>query len=74
MLAIVGAEHVLKMLPKGTHEYARFLRPSELARFAREAGLEVDAFRGMSFNPITGRYSLNADTDVNYLMACRKPE
>lgn len=74
LLAIVGAEHVLKMLPKGTHEYARFLRPSELARFAREAGLEVDAFRGMSFNPITGRYSLNADTDVNYLMACRKPE
>jgi 2-polyprenyl-6-hydroxyphenyl methylase/3-demethylubiquinone-9 3-methyltransferase len=74
LLAIVGAEHVLKMLPKGTHEYARFLRPSELARFAREAGLEVDAFRGMTFNPITGRYSLNADTDVNYLMACRKPE
>lgn len=74
LLAIVGAEHVLKMLPKGTHEYARFLRPSELARFAREAGLEVDAFKGMTFNPITGRYSLNADTDVNYLMACRKPE
>ena len=74
LLAIVGAEHVLKMLPKGTHEYARFLRPSELARFAREAGLEVDAFKGMTFNPITGRYSLNVDTDVNYLMACRKPE
>lgn len=74
MLAIVGAEHVLKMLPKGTHEYARFLRPSELARFAREAGLEVDTFKGMTFNPITGRYSLNSDTDVNYLMACSKPE
>lgn len=74
LLAIVGAEHVLKMLPKGTHEYARFLRPSELARFAREAGLEVDAFKGMTFNPVTGRYSLNVDTDVNYLMACRKPE
>lgn len=74
LLAIVGAEYVLKMLPKGTHEYARFLRPNELARFARDAGLEVDAFKGMTFNPITGRYSLNADTDVNYLMACRKPE
>ena len=74
MLAIVGAEHVLKMLPKGTHEYARFLRPSELARFAREAGLEVDTFKGMTFNPITGLYSLNSDTDVNYLMACSKPE
>jgi 2-polyprenyl-6-hydroxyphenyl methylase/3-demethylubiquinone-9 3-methyltransferase len=74
LLAIVGAEHVLKMLPKGTHEYARFLRPSELSRFARDAGLEVDAFKGMAFNPITGRYSLTANTDVNYLMACRKPE
>ncbi len=74
LLAIVGAEYVLKMLPKGTHEYARFLRPNELARFAREAGLEVDAFKGMTFNPLTGRYSLNADTDVNYLMACRRPE
>lgn len=74
LLAIVGAEYVLKMLPKGTHEYARFLRPSELAGFAREAGLEVDAFKGMTFNPLTGRYSLNADTDVNYLMACHKPE
>lgn len=74
LLAIVGAEYVLKMLPKGTHEYARFLRPNELARFAREAGLEVGAFKGMTFNPLTGRYSLNADTDVNYLMACRKPE
>lgn len=74
LFAIVGAEYVLKMLPKGTHEYARFLRPSELAQFARDAGLEVDAFKGMTFNPLTGRYSLNADTSVNYLMACRRPD
>jgi 2-polyprenyl-6-hydroxyphenyl methylase/3-demethylubiquinone-9 3-methyltransferase len=73
MLAIVGAEHVLKMLPKGTHEYARFLRPSELSRFAREAGLELIEFRGMEFNPLTKRYALTADTSVNYLIACRRP-
>jgi 2-polyprenyl-6-hydroxyphenyl methylase/3-demethylubiquinone-9 3-methyltransferase len=73
MLAIVGAEHVLKMLPKGTHEYARFLRPSELSRFAREAGLELIEFRGMEFNPLTKRYALTADTTVNYLIACRRP-
>jgi len=73
MLAIVGAEHVLKMLPKGTHEYARFLRPSELSRFVRDAGLEVLEFRGMQFNPLSKRYALTADTSVNYLIACRRP-
>ena len=73
MLAIVGAEHVLKMLPKGTHEYARFLRPSELARFARDAGLELIEFRGMEYNPLTKRYALTADTSVNFLIACRRP-
>jgi 2-polyprenyl-6-hydroxyphenyl methylase/3-demethylubiquinone-9 3-methyltransferase len=72
-LAIVGAEYVLRMLPKGTHEYARFIKPSELARFARNAGLEVDAYKGMAFNPLTGRYSLTSNTDVNYLVACRRP-
>jgi 2-polyprenyl-6-hydroxyphenyl methylase / 3-demethylubiquinone-9 3-methyltransferase len=71
-LAIVGAEYVLKMLPRGTHEYAKFIRPSELARWARESGLALTATRGMSYNPLTRRYSLNADTDVNYLLACRK--
>ncbi len=71
-LAIVGAEYVLKMLPKGTHEYAKFIRPSELARCAREAGLALHATRGMTYNPLTRRYSLNSDTDVNYLIACRK--
>jgi 2-polyprenyl-6-hydroxyphenyl methylase/3-demethylubiquinone-9 3-methyltransferase len=74
MLAIVGAEHVLKMLPKGTHEYARFIRPSELARWARQSGLTVEAFRGMEYNPLTQRYWLSADTSVNYLVACRRPQ
>ncbi|WP_370538490.1 bifunctional 2-polyprenyl-6-hydroxyphenol methylase/3-demethylubiquinol 3-O-methyltransferase UbiG [Ideonella sp.] len=73
LFAIVGAEHVLKLLPKGTHEYARFLKPSELSAFARDAGLEVSAFKGMEYNPLTQRYWLSARTDVNYLMACRKP-
>ena len=73
MLAIVGAEYVLKMLPAGTHEYARFLKPSELAQFCRDAELEVHSSRGLTFNPLTQRYSLGQDTDVNYLLACRRP-
>jgi 2-polyprenyl-6-hydroxyphenyl methylase/3-demethylubiquinone-9 3-methyltransferase len=73
LFAIVGAEYVLKMLPKGTHEYARFIRPSELAGWCRDAGLSLDAARGMEYNPLTGRYWLSADTSVNYLFACRRP-
>jgi 2-polyprenyl-6-hydroxyphenyl methylase / 3-demethylubiquinone-9 3-methyltransferase len=73
LLAIVGAEYVLKMLPKGTHEYARFLKPSELAQFCRDAGLELQSSRGLSYNPLTQRYKLGQDTDVNYLIACRRP-
>ncbi len=73
LLAIVGAEYLLNMLPKGTHEYARFLRPSELAQFCRDSGLETQASRGLTYNPVTQRYSLGADTGVNYLMACRRP-
>ena len=72
LFAIVGAEHVLKMLPTGTHEYARFIRPSELAQWCRDAGLEIQQTRGMEYNPLTGRYWLSADTSVNYLFACRK--
>ena len=71
--AIVGAEYLLKLLPRGTHEYARFIKPSELAGWCREAGLEVKALRGMSYNPVTRHYTLGGDTDVNYLMACVKP-
>jgi 2-polyprenyl-6-hydroxyphenyl methylase/3-demethylubiquinone-9 3-methyltransferase len=73
LLAIVGAEHVLDLVPKGTHEYAKFLRPSELSRFARESGLEVDQFSGLEYNPITRRFWLSADTSVNYMVACHRP-
>lgn len=73
LLAIVGAEHVLKLLPKGTHEYQRFIRPSELTRFAREAGLVADGFKGLEYNPLTQRFRLTDDTSVNYLLACRAP-
>ncbi|MDO9284111.1 MAG: bifunctional 2-polyprenyl-6-hydroxyphenol methylase/3-demethylubiquinol 3-O-methyltransferase UbiG [Aquabacterium sp.] len=73
LLAIVGAEHVLKLLPKGTHEYQRFIRPSELTRFAREAGLVPDGFKGLEYNPLTQRFRLSNDTSVNYLLACRAP-
>ena len=73
MFAIVGAEYLLRLLPRGTHEYARFIRPSELARACREAGLDVQATRGLEYNPITGRYSMSDNTSVNYLFACRKP-
>lgn len=72
LFSIIGAEYLLQLLPKGTHEYARFIRPSELARWCREAGLELAGSRGMEYNPLTRRYSLSADTSVNYLFACRK--
>ncbi|MFZ9575243.1 MAG: bifunctional 2-polyprenyl-6-hydroxyphenol methylase/3-demethylubiquinol 3-O-methyltransferase UbiG [Limnohabitans sp.] len=72
LMAIVGAEYVLNLLPKGTHEYAKFIRPSELALHCRHAGLEVLHSRGMSYNPITRRYWLNHDTSVNYLIATRR--
>jgi len=72
LMAIVGAEYVLGLLPRGTHEYARFIRPSELARAARESGLQVEELRGMSYQPLGRTYRLGADTRVNYLMACRK--
>lgn len=71
--AIVGAEYVLNMLPRGTHEYAKFIRPSELAGFCRRAGLNVMHTRGLSFNPLTQRYWLNNNTSVNYLLATQKP-
>jgi 2-polyprenyl-6-hydroxyphenyl methylase/3-demethylubiquinone-9 3-methyltransferase len=68
MLAIVGAEYVLRLLPAGTHEYRKFIRPSELEAWARHAGLELKAIIGMQYNPILRRYSLGPDVDVNYLM------
>ena len=71
-LAVLGAEYVLNMLPRGTHEYARFLKPSELARMARHAGLDVSDICGMSYNPLTQVYRLGEDSAVNYLMGCRR--
>ena len=73
VFAIVGAEYVLQLLPKGTHEYAKFIRPSELAQWCRNTGLDLAHTRGMEYNPLTQHYWLSADTSVNYLLACRRP-
>jgi 2-polyprenyl-6-hydroxyphenyl methylase / 3-demethylubiquinone-9 3-methyltransferase len=73
MLAIVGAEYVLGMLPRGTHEYAKLIRPSELAAYCRAAGLDLRHTRGMEHNPLTRRYWLSGDTSVNYMFATQKP-
>ena len=70
LFAIVGAEYVLNILPRGTHEYARFIRPSELTRACRDAGLEVNDITGMTYNPMTKVYALGRDVDVNYMMGC----
>jgi 2-polyprenyl-6-hydroxyphenyl methylase/3-demethylubiquinone-9 3-methyltransferase len=72
LFAIIGAEYVLNLLPKGTHEFMKFIRPSELAGFCRGSGLELQQSRGMEYNPITRRYWLSGDTSVNYLIATRK--
>jgi len=70
VFAVIGAEYILRLLPRGTHDYAKFLRPSELAQFCRAAGLTLTSIIGMSYNPLTKVYSLNDDTSVNYLMHC----
>ena len=72
LFAIVGAEYVLNMLPKGTHDWARFIKPHELAAYAREAGLDSVDLIGMTYNLITKTYRLERNTDVNYLLACRR--
>ncbi|MGE5096585.1 MAG: bifunctional 2-polyprenyl-6-hydroxyphenol methylase/3-demethylubiquinol 3-O-methyltransferase UbiG [Betaproteobacteria bacterium] len=72
LFAIVGAEYVLRLLPRGTHEFAKFIRPSELAGFCREAALSVEDLTGMTYNPLTKVYSLGRDVDVNYLVASRR--
>lgn len=73
LFAIVGAEYVLKLLPAGTHEYRKFIRPSELESWARSAGLELRSSIGMHYNPLTQEYSLGPDLGVNYLMYFRRP-
>jgi len=72
LFAIVGAEYVLQLLPKGTHQHQRFIKPSELDRFCRAANLTLTDMTGMSYNPITREYRLGSDIDVNYMIACRK--
>jgi 2-polyprenyl-6-hydroxyphenyl methylase/3-demethylubiquinone-9 3-methyltransferase len=72
LFAIIGAEYILGLLPRGTHDYAKFITTAELSGFARTAGLEVQALKGMTYNPLTKIYSLNQDTSVNYLVATVK--
>ena len=72
LMAILGAEYVLNLVPRGTHEYARLLRPSELARFCRDAGRDMQQSCGLQYNPISGRYRLSTNTSVNYMLATRK--
>jgi 2-polyprenyl-6-hydroxyphenyl methylase/3-demethylubiquinone-9 3-methyltransferase len=72
VLAILGAEYLLNLLPRGTHEYLKFIRPSELAGFCRSSSLELVQTRGIQYNPLTRRYWLSADTSVNYLMATQR--
>jgi 2-polyprenyl-6-hydroxyphenyl methylase/3-demethylubiquinone-9 3-methyltransferase len=73
LFAIIGAEYVLKLLPKGTHEYAKFIRPSELTTWCRAAGLQPAEIIGMTYNPFTKTYALGQDASVNYIVAARKP-
>ena len=73
LFAVIGAEYLLKLLPKGTHDYAKFIKPSELSRWSKSTGLEPDELIGMTYNPLTKHYALARDTSVNYLMHTRKP-
>jgi 2-polyprenyl-6-hydroxyphenyl methylase/3-demethylubiquinone-9 3-methyltransferase len=72
LFAVIGAEYVLQMLPKGTHDFARFIKPSELARWCKQSGLEPDEVVGMTYNPLTGCYALGRDTSVNYLVSATR--
>ncbi|MEY5097926.1 MAG: bifunctional 2-polyprenyl-6-hydroxyphenol methylase/3-demethylubiquinol 3-O-methyltransferase UbiG [Pseudomonadota bacterium] len=74
LFAIVGAEYVLNLLPRGTHEFAKFIKPSELAACCRQASLDLQGTRGLEYNPLTKRYWLSGDTSVNYMIATRKPQ
>ena len=73
LFAVIGAEYLLRLLPRGTHDYAKFITPAELSQFIRNAGMSVESLKGMSYNPLTQMYSLNQDTSVNYLIACSRP-
>ncbi len=71
--AVLGAEYILRLLPRGTHDYAKFITPAELAQYIRNGGLSLEALKGMGYNPLTKVYSLNQDTSVNYLVAASRP-
>jgi len=73
LYAVLGAEYILRLLPKGTHDYAKFITPAELAQYIRTADLDLEALKGMGYNPLTKVYSLNQDTSVNYLIAASRP-
>ena len=73
LFAVIGAEYLLRLLPRGTHDYDKFITPAELSQFIRQAGLEVQGLKGMGYNPLTKIYSLNDDTSVNYLVATTRP-
>jgi 2-polyprenyl-6-hydroxyphenyl methylase/3-demethylubiquinone-9 3-methyltransferase len=73
LFAVIGAEYIAKLLPKGTHDYARFIRPSELAGFVRAAGLDALEFKGVVYNPLTRKFSLAQDTSINYMLMCKRP-
>ena len=70
LFAVIGAEYILRLLPRGTHDYLRFIKPSELSHYARDAGLRAAELVGMTYNPLTQRYRLERDCDVNYLLHC----
>lgn len=72
LFAVVGAEYIARMLPRGTHDYARFIRPAELARFVRLAGLQAEQFKGIAYHPIGRHFALSDDTSINYMLACRR--
>lgn len=73
LFAVLGAEYILRLLPKGTHDYAKFITPAELAQYIRSSALNLEALKGMTYNPLTKVYSLNQDTSVNYLVAASRP-
>jgi 2-polyprenyl-6-hydroxyphenyl methylase / 3-demethylubiquinone-9 3-methyltransferase len=74
LFAVIGAEYVLRLLPRGTHDYARFLKPAEIATYARRAGLELEAMIGMTYNPLTRAYRLEPDTTINYIATFRRDD
>jgi len=72
LFAVIGAEYIARMLPRGTHDYARFIKPSELAQFVRSAQLDIVEIKGITYRPLSKRFGLSDDSSINYLMACRR--